>query len=164
MKQSASRAPAASVDTPTDIDLDRFIPAMLLNVVNRFSSSATRTFKRRLKIGLLDVRVMSIVSLFPGSSGTHIAETLDLDKSAVSRTLRSLHKRRLVSLSDGPNGTRTAMLTPTGRTMYSRALELMKAREELLFANFSPADRETLVILLRRLLAAMPRLDSFAND
>jgi DNA-binding MarR family transcriptional regulator len=164
MKTANKRTSAAPEAPLIDIDLESFIPAMLTIVINRLGSTATRTFKRRLDIGLLDVRVLSIVSLHPGASGARIAEVLYLDKGAVSRTLRSLNRRRLVSIAAGENTTRTATLTPTGRALYARAVELLRMRERLLLAEFSPADRAMLGLFLRRLLAAMPALAELANS
>ena len=146
------------------IDLERFVPALLTFISNRVTNSASATYRRRFDIGVLDFRVMVMLSIEPGASGARIAEVIDLDKAAVSRTLNSLHRRGLISAAPGHGRARILALTAAGEATYGKVRQVAMERERLLLADLSAEDRETLRGLLRRLLAATPRLTELAND
>jgi DNA-binding MarR family transcriptional regulator len=146
------------------IDLERFVPALLTFVANRLTNSASATYRRLFGIGVLDFRVMVMLALEPGVSGARIAEVIDLDKAAVSRTLRSLEKRGLISAAAGHGRARILRLTAAGETLYNEVEKLAQQRERVLLADLPPEDRETLRRLLRQLLLATARVASIATE
>lgn len=143
------------------MDLDRFTPALITFVANRLSSSGSATYRSRFNIGIMDFRVLAMLSVESGICGARIAEVVGLDKAAVSRTLRSLKRRGLVSIVPGVGRNRMAALTPKGEDLFRRAHDMARQRERLLLSTFSADERETLVDFLHRLLAAAPALKQF---
>lgn len=146
------------------MDLDRFAPALLTFVANRLSSTGSATYRRRFDIGMMDFRILAMLSVESDISGARIAEVIDLDKAAVSRTLQSLKRRRFVSIAQGPGRIKTAALTPLGRELYERAYVVSRERERLILAGFSKAEHEVLIDFMRRMLANTPRLTELANQ
>jgi DNA-binding MarR family transcriptional regulator len=146
------------------MDLDRFMPALLTFVANRLGSTGSATFRRRFNIGMMDFRILAMLSVESNISGARIADVIDLDKAAVSRTLQSLKRRRLVSITPGPGRIRIATLTPAGRALYDRAYKVSQERERLLLTGFSRAEHEVLIDFVRRMLANTPRLTELASQ
>jgi len=154
----------ASKKHSEEIDLESFVPALLTFISNRVTNSASATYRRRFDIGVLDFRVMVMLSIEPGASGARIAEVIDLDKAAVSRTLNSLHRRGLITAAPGHGRARILALTAAGEAVYGRVRQVAMERERRLLADLSVEDREILRELLRRVLAATPRLTELAKE
>jgi DNA-binding MarR family transcriptional regulator len=140
------------------MDLDRFVPALLTFIANRLTNSGSATYRRRFGIGMMDFRILAMLSIESGISGARIVEVIDLDKAAVSRTLASLEKRGLVSVAPGVGRARILRLTAEGRKIYDAAWQVALERENRLLSGLSEEERELLIKLLLRLLAATPHV------
>jgi DNA-binding MarR family transcriptional regulator len=159
---SASRT--ARHKPPEKMDLDSFVPALLIFISNRLTNSGSALYRGRLGIGMMDFRVMAMLTIEPGASGTRIAAVIDLDKAAVSRTLRSLERRGLVRAARGAGSARSLTLSPAGSALYERAWQLSKERERRLLLPLSSRERVVVRDLLRRLLAATAHVAELARD
>ncbi len=132
------------------LDLERYVPALLVFLANKLTSSASAIFRRRFGIGTTEWRVLAMVAVEP-----------DIDKAAVSRALAVLQKKALVQArSHATDGRSSAhALTTKGWQLHDRILEISLERERRLLGDLSPAERETLIGLLNRLHRRLPDLD-----
>jgi DNA-binding MarR family transcriptional regulator len=155
--------PSPNPDADT-MDLDTFVPALLTFVANRLTNSGSATYRKLFGVGMMDFRVLAMLSVEPGVSGARIARVIGLDQAAVSRTLRSLEDRGLVTATPAGGRSRATVMTAKGREVYDAAWEVAKRREALLLEGLSEEEQALLRTLLRRLLLATPRLTDLGEQ
>lgn len=140
------------------LDLDRYVPAVLVWVSNQVANSASRLYREEFGVGITDWRVLVFIEIYPWSTGAEASTFIGLDKGAVSRSLSSLMERGLLkSKSDGLRKVKYAT-TAAGKKLYQRMLKTALAREEALLAGFSTNERELLLQFLHRLLESLPAI------
>jgi DNA-binding MarR family transcriptional regulator len=150
--------------TSGGMDLSRFVPALLIFIANRLTNSGSLTYRSRCGIGILDFRVMTMLSIEPGVSGARISEVMNLDKAAISRTLKSLERRGLIRVEQGHGRTRVLALSAEGHATYDPAWLIAQERERRLLSPLSSAEQEVLRDLLRRLLTATTLVADLASN
>jgi DNA-binding MarR family transcriptional regulator len=138
------------------LDLDRYVPGLLLWVSNRLTSSASQLYRSRFDLGVTDWRVLAYFQVYPWSTATAACDLMGLDKAAVSRSLAVLLAARY--LDSRPRGQRMVeyATSSAGSVLHDEMVVLASAREEALLAGFSKAERAALVDFLHRMLANMP--------
>lgn len=143
------------------LDLERYVPALLVFLANKLTSSASAIFRRRFGIGTTEWRVLAMVAVEPDITAGRICRVIGFDKAAVSRALAVLQKKALVQArSHATDGRSSAhALTTKGWQLHDRILEISLERERRLLGDLSPAERETLIGLLNRLHRRLPDLD-----
>lgn len=143
------------------LDLERYVPALLVFLANKLTSSASAIFRRRFGVGTTEWRVMAMVAVEPGIAANGICRVIGFDKAAVSRALAVLQKKGFVQArsheSDGRSSAYT--LTAKGWHLHDRILTISLAREQRLLGDLSAAERETLIGLLNRLHRRLPELN-----
>lgn len=134
------------------LDLDRYVPGLLLWLSNKMAASASSLYRSRFDIGVTDWRVLSYFEIYPWSNASKACELMGLDKAAVSRSIAFLLERGL--LRNRPSGLRKIEYhtTAAGRKLHNEVFKLAMAREEALMAGFSTSERKTLIDMLHRLL------------
>lgn len=134
------------------LDLDRYVPAVLVWVSNQVANSASRLYRQEFGIGITDWRVLVYIEIYPWSTGAEASNFIGLDKGAVSRSVAHLLELGLLkSKSDGLRKIKYAT-SAAGKKLYQRILKTALAREEALLTGFSPSERELLLQFLHRLL------------
>ena len=135
--------------------LDRSAFLKLLVLVNLTARPFGRLYARRYKITLAEWRVMFTVAGHPGAAASDIADTLGLDKMAVSRAIRALERSGyLKRTTDDKDQRRAALrLTRKGLAVFDQIAPGALEREAALFAVLDPAQRRALVATLDRLIA-----------
>jgi DNA-binding MarR family transcriptional regulator len=138
------------------LDLDRYVPGLLLWVSNRLTSSASQLYRTRFGIGVTEWRVLAYFQVHPGSTASGACELMGIDKAAVSRSVALLAGAGY--LASRPDGLRRVeyRLTDAGQDLHDRIIVSALAREEALLDGFSPEERRLLVDFLHRLLANVP--------
>lgn len=146
------------------LDLNRYVPALLVWVSNKLSSSASQRYRQKFDLGVTDWRVLAYIELYPWSTGSEVCQLIGLDKAAVSRSLTCLGSMGLVI--SRPSGLRKIQYATTeaGKEMYSTMLKTALAREEALLSGFSHAERDLLITFLHRLLNNLPAVDAVARS
>ena len=143
------------------LDLERYVPALLVFLANKLTSSASAIFRRRFGIGTTEWRVLAMVAVEPDITAGRICRVIGFDKAAVSRALAVLQRKALVQArSHATDGRSSAFaLTARGWQLHDRILQISLEREQRLLADLSPAERETLIGLLNRLHRRLPDLN-----
>ncbi len=146
---------------PLRTDFQRSIGFLLTALVNKLNSGASRRLRRRLDVGLMEWRVIALLGVEGEATPARIGQVAGVDKSVVSRAVNTLERRGLVRVFPGPQpGRQTSLeLTPAGMALHDRGILEVLRGEEALLEGVSAAERETLILLLKRLTANLPRLE-----
>jgi DNA-binding MarR family transcriptional regulator len=146
------------------LDLDRYVPGMLLWLSNKMSSSASQLYRERFDLGVTDWRVLSYFEVHPWTNASSACDLMGLDKAAVSRSVALLQDSGF--LKSRPSGLRKIeyAATAAGKKLHDRMIKLATAREEALLTGFSGQERDTLVQYLHRMLANLDAVHKVGND
>lgn len=135
-------------------------PTVLLNFAgNRFTRSAARFYQQEFGLGAMDWRMLVMLTREPGSSVSHAARTIGIDKAAVSRSLQRLESAGLAQAETpaGDERRKTWSLTPDGIALHARVLPAALARQRALLKGFSAEEVATLTGFLNRMLDNLDR-------
>lgn len=134
------------------LELDRYVPGLLLWLSNKIAASASALYRERFDLGVTDWRVLSYFEIYEWSTASQACELMGLDKAAVSRSVAALKEGGW--LKSRPNGLRKIeyATTASGKKLHDRIIKLAVAREEALLTGFSKQERETLIRGLHRML------------
>lgn len=142
------------------IDLDNYIPALLTFLAIKLSSGAAAIYRREFGIGITDWRIMALLAIEPWMISGRITEVFGFDKAAVSRSVNFMQSKGLVELRFQGNNQRRQYiaLTPEGIRMHDQIVKLALARENQMVAGLTEDERKTVVKLLTRMSAEIPKL------
>ncbi|WP_238366875.1 MarR family winged helix-turn-helix transcriptional regulator [Mesobacterium pallidum] len=137
-------------ETPQALDLDRYLPALVTWVNNKYASDSSRIYRKYFGIGIADWRVLAYLGVKGTGTGAQMSDFLGMDKAAISRSLQFLGSLGCVELAE-QQGRRSVMrLSGPGVRLYNEVLQIALKREEVLMKGLSDQDRETLFKLLHR--------------
>lgn len=134
------------------LDLDHYVPGLLLWLSNKMAGSASSLYRARFDLGVTEWRMISFFQIYPWATASQACDLMGIDKAAVSRSIATL--RESGWLQSRPDGLRRVeyALTAPGRKLHDRMARLAVAREDALLTGFSPNEREQLLNYLHRLL------------
>jgi len=136
-----------------NLELDRYVPGLLLWVSNKVSGSASQLYHAEFGVGVTDWRVLACFQINPWATATRACELMGLDKAAVSRSVSVLQESGwLKSRAAGQRRIEYAT-TASGKRLYEKIHPYAIARQEALLQGFDAAEREHLVGYLHRLRA-----------
>jgi DNA-binding MarR family transcriptional regulator len=137
------------------LDLDRFVPAALTQLGNKWSRGSSQIYLKRFGIGINEWRVLSLLAIETETTANRICSVIGMDKAAVGRSLELLHKSGYASFKSHDKDKRSKLVAPTksGLGLHDKIIQIALKREKLLLENFSKNDIETLISLLNRMRA-----------
>lgn len=140
------------------LDLDTYVPGLLLWLSNKVASSASSLYNEKFGIGVTEWRLLSYFKIYPWSTASKACELMGLDKGAVSRSVAMLVDNGW--LESRPQGLRKIEyhVTPNGNKLHNAVFRLAMAREQALLDGFKPDERELLIGLLKRMLGNLERV------
>lgn len=150
---------AASPQAPGRVvDLRNYAPAYLSWIANKLSRGASHAYLAAFDVGIETWRVLVLLAIEPALSAQRVSKVIGMDKGQVSRTFKSMHAKGLIRIGlDADDGRlRMASITPAGRALHDRILELALERERALLSPLSEAERELLLELLRKVHESLP--------
>jgi DNA-binding MarR family transcriptional regulator len=155
MPKAKKRARALVEGAGPAIDLDDHIATRIAIFANRVSRAASRFYRDRYGIGVVEWRVLMFVGQAKQTSANRICSETDLDKGAVSRSLNVLARMGAVSVkADGADSRRhNVALTAKGRSLHDRIVPVALERQRDLLRDLSPAEVETLKDIIVRMQA-----------
>lgn len=147
MPKSRSKSKAA-----TTLDLERYVPALITFIANKLSRTATQTYQSRFGVNVTEWRIIALLAIEPAISASRICSVIGYDRGPVSRTLASMEKRGLVSITSDPKDARShrISLTVRGQDIHERIIVVALQREARLLGCLSASERQTLIGLLAR--------------
>ncbi len=140
------------------IDTNEFTPRLLHLISNALVWRESRLLRQAFDLGTNDWRVISALSIRPGSTSTDISEFVAMNKAIVSKSVNTLIARELIVAADGKRGSRHLYLTRSGADMHDRMKPLSLQGQEIVLADLDDAEVAQLNTLLRRLLQKTPEL------
>jgi len=142
------------------LDMTRYVPALINHLSNKLSRGASVLYRERYGIGIIEWRILAQLGSSPGSTARAICDRTALDKAAVSRSFGVLYQLGFITFpKDMGRRDQIARLTPSGRRLHDRIMEVALDREERFLAPLSSAERRTLVKLLNRLYEHVDTID-----
>jgi DNA-binding MarR family transcriptional regulator len=146
-------------------DLKQSIPALLTFVANRLSTASSTSYLRACGIGAMEFRAITTIGLEHGLRAVQIANIIGLDKSALSRTLRTLQERGFVESTLPKHSRRPVFtLTPAGREVQRAGAAIADQLQVLLLEGVGEADRRLLVRVLNDLLENAGKMQAFSQS
>ena len=139
---------------------DRYVPYFLTVIANAASTSASQVYLRRYGVGVNDWRVLTHLGLDPGCTAQVVSNELQVDKSVVSRSVKTLVHGGLVAVESTP-GFRRLYLTAEGAALHKEMMPVVLERERILLAGLTPEEVDQLLSLLRRLQGNLPALAAY---
>lgn len=159
------RPSEAGEDSParqSPIVLERYVPAFITFIANKWSRSSSSFYRRHFGIGMVEWRLMVLLAIEPWITAARADAVIGMDKAAVSRSVRELEKRGLVALR--PNEVdprrREMALTAEGRRLHDRVAVVALERERRLLACLSADEREVLIGMLDRIHRNLPKVNA----
>lgn len=142
------------------LDLQHSVGVLLNFLSNRLTATGSATYRNRFGIGILEFRLLVMLAAEPDISPSRICEVMGLDGGAVSRALRGMETRGLVTCrSDQRNAAyKLWSLTKEGAALQDEAVLVSMERDAILLDSFTPEEREALTSMLRRMLTQVDRL------
>lgn len=160
--RKAGRAPAEGAGAGRGIDLDDHIATIIAIFSNRVSRAASRFYRERYGIGVVEWRVLMFIGRTNATSANRICSETDLDKGAVSRSLNVLARMGVVSVkADGADSRRhNVTLTAKGRALHDRIVPVALERQRDLIGDLSPGEVDTLKDIICRMQARVADTDA----
>jgi len=141
------------VHTPIPtLDRENYAPIFLSNIANKYSRGASRQYLKLFGIGIIECRILALLAYRPDITANEICAAIDVDKAAVSRSLRVLQTHGHVTLTRTHTRRRTICLTESGVALHDKIMVIGTRREQALLKGFSPSERTELMGFLHRLL------------
>ncbi|HEX5957268.1 MAG TPA: MarR family winged helix-turn-helix transcriptional regulator [Hyphomicrobiaceae bacterium] len=137
------------------LDLNSHIATKVAVFANRLSRSASRYYRKRYGIGVVDWRLVMFIGHAVETRANRICSQTGLDKGAVSRSLNTLQRRGLISVEeDGIDNRRNNItLTAKGRTLHDEMVPVALDRQSDLVADLTKVEIDLFTALIDRMQA-----------
>ncbi len=144
------------------LDLSVYLPHHLTVIANRWARGSSRIYLARFGVGVNEWRLISMIAVEPGVTAHRAGQVTAVDKAVVSRTIRVLEGRGLVTVTQDPDDSRkTALrLTPKGYALHDEIVAVALERQRRLLAGFSEDEVAQLTDFARRLVGNLPEVNS----
>ena len=144
---------------PTDFELSGAasdLESLVGYNLKRAYVAVQRDFRAALGEGGLGPRpfsALSIVVTFPNISQSELARMLGIERSGLVAIVDELESKAYLARTTVPDDRRVQALVPTpaGIAAYQSTLAAVHAHEDKLLANFSSAEKQTLMMLLNKI-------------
>ena len=158
--QSDSTGPLEDRRPRQALDLDNYIPALLTHLALKLSGGAATIYRSQFGLSLTDWRIMALLAGEPWMTAARVSKLYGYDKAAVSRGLNSMLAKGLIETRFQGNNRRRQhiALTSDGLKMHDEIVKIALSREAQLVAGLTDDERRTMVALLTRMSAEIPKL------
>ena len=122
-------------------------------ITNRLSNGASRRYLKEFGVGVVEWRVMAMLTIEPGIPARRIRDVIGLDKSSVSRAVKILRDTgHLIEETDPADERRKILsLTMAGQDLHDSMINIALEREEHLLRGFSSEEKTVLLDMLSRI-------------
>ncbi len=149
--------------------MDGFATVRIVQLAELISRGAAKVFDARFGLKNTELRILVHLASRDALAVNELARRTRVDKAWISRSLRALERRRLVSRAAHPSDTRASLisLTAAGRALLAKVAPVAEARNRHLLSGLDEAEvRRLLDALAARAedLLSNPDLSGPAND
>lgn len=148
-------------ETYPSTPLPKLITFRLSRLQARVNAQAGKILKKHANISLSEWRILVMIEASGKTTPAQIVRTTSFDKGLVSRTVKRMQERGLISVAISETDGRSHVIdfTPEGRSVFLRARPAMRARQEMFRQSLAPAELETLFLLFDKLDLALEEMD-----
>lgn len=142
------------------LSLDNFVPYRMSVASNSMSDVIASAYRSLFGLNVAEWRLIAVLAEQPPITQNDLCAATRMDKVMVSRAAMALTERGLVQRAPHPVDRRSHMLslTVSGRSLYAQVVPKALALEKDLLADFTTAEIEDFVAMLRRLQARADRM------
>ncbi len=134
--------------------LSEFLPYRLSIASNAVSDRVASAYQARFGLKVPEWRVLAVVAENGQATQAALVAATQMDKMTVSRAVTALVARGLLARSSAEDRRTLALrLTGAGEALHAEIAPMALSIERALLADFSAAEREQLMALLKRLEA-----------
>lgn len=133
------------------INIERHATAQINMLANKLMMKSSSAYTQNFGIGMMEWRVIAVLSNNPNSSLQVVSDILGLDKAAISRTIKKLEEKKYISIDGDETDKRVYVinLTNSGKELYEVAADFAIEREKQLLENLNEEEKDQLFKLLR---------------
>lgn len=137
------------------LDLDEYAPFLLNAVSLAWTRQIASVFKAQHGIGVVEWRVIAVLSAQPRIAATQICALLRMDKSAISRSLHSLSEQGYLDheSTSGDQRRREWWLSESGQALFDKLLVVALETEARMLRGVSEDERQAFLSVMRRFLS-----------
>ena len=135
-----------------------YVPGLVSWLANKLSAGASRLYRERHGLGVIDWRVLAAIAGEDGFTAAQICRIVGIDKAAVSRSIALLGARGLLEVL-GQGRARPARITAAGRAIHDSILDLALEQQACLLGDLSPTEIAELVRMLHILIGRLPSVN-----
>lgn len=138
----------------TGLTVNDFLTTMLSQLVTALRSSVTEPYATQFELTVPEWRMLALLAHGKELSFAEMVKQSTSDKALVSRTLRLLEDRGLVTLeSEGSTPRRRLIcrITPAGETLHAQVIPLARRGQASVIRLLTPEERQGLYTGLRKL-------------
>ncbi|WP_440056680.1 MarR family winged helix-turn-helix transcriptional regulator (plasmid) [Pseudoalteromonas sp. T1lg65] len=135
------------------LNIQQFLPYQLVSLSTKVSDSFAQVYKNEADLTQPQWRVLSHLISSGADTAKAICELANMDKSTVSRAIKQLEQRQLLTLEPHPEDKRAMHLcvTNTGLALYKQLTPKAKEWEASLMSSLTEIEREQLTLLINKL-------------
>lgn len=128
---------------------------------NRYRQLTSQRFRQRFQVGAMGWRMLSVLTRKPRATSTEVGDLASLDKAAVSRSLRTLLGRGLVTQKPSASDARALIweLTPEGHGLHDEMLTDSLQIHQLVLHGLTDMEIENLIATLNKILANLDKIE-----
>lgn len=147
----------------TVLDLERYVPHLLVSITNKLSAGGAHLYRKLYGVGVTEWRILAMLAIEPSIPASRVCQVIGLDKALVSRVTQTLAQRGLVSVKKDQSDTRRQliMLTAKGNRLHDDIINFALRREQLLVGDLSREELKVLTNLLSRLHARVDAVNAY---
>lgn len=155
------RKPDARIAEPTRLrdgveilDIAHYAPFLLNAVSNAWGRKTSTIYRSDFGLGIVEWRVIAMLNIEPGITASRVCDVIRLDKAAVSRALKHLLQKGLLSFEQPSNDSRKRLwrLSEAGLKTHDELLSVALSCENELVAGVSPEDLDVFLRVMRQML------------
>jgi DNA-binding MarR family transcriptional regulator len=147
--------------TVTRAHLQQMITFRVSRLHARLNAQANRILKESSDLSLMQWRVFVTLETMGKITPSEIIRQTNLDKGQLSRAIKSMLDRGLISSETCESDQRAHYIdfTPKGLEHFNRARPHMRARQERLMGSLTPDEQRELFNALQKLDAVVDEMD-----
>ncbi|MFY9182941.1 MAG: MarR family transcriptional regulator [Limnohabitans sp.] len=135
--------------------LDRTLTYRLHQLHKLTDADSQSVYPEQTGLSMSDGRCLTTIGTFEPLSVKELAEKSNLNKAQASRGAQALVDQGLVRKEDRPDDGRGVVLTltPAGRKVFKRAMDMVNQRNEQIFGCLSDKEQASLSAMFDRLIS-----------
>jgi DNA-binding MarR family transcriptional regulator len=143
---------------------DDYVAVLIIAIANRLTRGASKYYREVWNLGVVEWRVIISLGHRNHRAIGEIADAADLDRGAVSRSVKLLCERGLVIAETGAGRANQVTLTAEGKRLLQKLRSAGRRREDRLLAGFTTEERPLLRGFLNRLLSQVDYMNARDDD